>query len=333
MSGDDPMRVFAAGNSTNLAVEVTWRSGALSMVRNCQPNRIYEIDEPGPVAASRTGPNKETEKPAIFQDVSQLLQHKHHEEPFDDFARQPLLPNRLSQLGPGVAWFDLDGDGRDDLIVASGKGGKLAAYHNDPQKGFQLLASTASINTAGRDQTTVLGWSPAPGKTALLVGSANYEDGLTNGEFVLGYDFQGGSLKGSTGLPAQIASVGPLAMADLRGVGNLDLFVGGRVIPGRYPEAAPSFIYHYDGKRWQLDAENSRLLEKIGLVSGAVWSDLDGDGFPELVLACEWGPIRVFRNQAGKLREATTELGLDKYTGWWNGGTAGDIDCDGRMDI
>jgi hypothetical protein len=74
-------------------------------------------------------------------------------------------------------------------------------------------------------------------------------------------------------------------------------------------------------------------LEKVGLVNGAVWSDLDGDGFPELILACEWGPIRVFKNQAGHLHEITQELGLDRYTGWWRGVTTGDINGDGRLDI
>ena len=333
MSGDDPMRVFAGGTSTNLTIEVTWRSGARSVVCNCPPNHIYEIDEAGAVPAPRNDPPREAKPPSIFQDVSDLLHHRHYEEQFDDFARQPLLPNRLSQLGPGIAWFDLDGDGRDDLIIASGKGGRLALYRNHPQEGFKPLEAPALSSPPTRDQTTVIGWSPAPGMTSLLVGLANYEDGSTNGEMVLRYDSQGGSWKGAAGLRAQIASVGPLALADMDGDGNPDLFVGGRVIPGRYPEAAWSHIFRYDGRQWQLDAVNSRSLEKVGLVCGAVWSDLDGDGFPELILACEWGPVRVFKNQSGKLRDATAELGLADYTGWWTGVTTGDIDGDGRLDI
>jgi hypothetical protein len=82
-----------------------------------------------------------------------------------------------------------------------------------------------------------------------------------------------------------------------------------------------------------LDEENSRVLEKAGLVNGAVWSDLDGDGYPDLVLACEWGPIRVFKNERGHLHEKTKELGLEGYTGLWRGVTTGDIDGDGRLDI
>src|SRR5205823_4460479 len=340
MSGDDPVRVFAAGSSTNLTIEVNWRSGKRSVARDCRPNHIYEIDETGAeegsVSRFQVSGSKETpdsEPRPIFEEVSQLLRHKHHEEQFDDFARQPLLPNRLSQLGPGVAWFDLDGDGRDDLIIASGKGGELAVYRNDMQQGFRPFESSALNHPAGRDQTTVLGWAPSRGASSLLVGSANYEDGLTNEESVLRYDYQNGTLKGAAGLPAQPASVGPLAMADIDADGQLDLFVGGRVIPGRYPEAAPSYIYRSDGKQWQLDVENSRLLQKVGLVSGAVWSDVDGDGFPELILACEWGPVRVFKNQTGKLHEATEELGLAGFTGWWTGVTTGDLDGDGRLDI
>ena len=81
------------------------------------------------------------------------------------------------------------------------------------------------------------------------------------------------------------------------------------------------------------DPADRQLLANLGLVSGAVFSDLDGDGFPELILACEWGPIRVFKNDSGHFHEITKELGLDQYIGWWNGVATGDFDGDGKMDI
>jgi enediyne biosynthesis protein E4 len=200
------------------------------------------------------------------------------------------------------------------------------------------MAEPPTNTPVTRDQTTVLGWRKSNGQTVILAGSANYEDGLAAGSSVRQYDLANKTLHDS--LPGHESSTGPLALADVDGDGNLDLFVGGRVIPGRYPEAAASRIYRSDGKQFQLDAENSRLFEQIGLVSGAVWSDLDGDGFPELILACEWGPLKIFGNQHGKLvpwdapvtinHQPTT---ISQLSGWWNGATAGDIDGDGRMDI
>jgi hypothetical protein len=130
-----------------------------------------------------------------------------------------------------------------------------------------------------------------------------------------------------------MASAGALALGDLNGEGRLVLFVAGGVSPGRYPLGAPSRLYRLEGSQWVPDARNNVLLENLGIVNGAVWSDLDGDGLPELVLACEWGPVRVFRARGGALAEVTGALGLQPYTGWWRGVTAGDLNNDGRLDL
>jgi hypothetical protein len=343
LSSDDAVRVFAAGSPTNiLRIEVAWRSGKHSIVTGAKPNRVYEIDESSATSSPTNLPSLTATPEPFFKDVSGLIAHTHHEEAFDDFARQTLLPRRLSQLGPGVAWFDVDGDGWEDLIVASGRGGQLSVFHNDGKGGFNPMHDVPLAQPVTRDQTTVLGWSKGAGQTVLLAGSANYEDGLAVGAAVRQYNLAAKTMDDR--LPGQESSAGPLALADIDGDGDLDLFVGGRSIPGKYPEAASSMLFRDAGGRWELDTENTKRLARIGLVSGAVWSDLDGDGFPELILACDWGPIKIFRNDHGTLtawnpeiRERGTrnpELGtLSRLSGWWNGVTTGDLDGDGRPDI
>ena len=183
-----------------------------------------------------------------------------------------------------------------------------------------------------RDQTTVLGWNPRPGATVLLAGSANYEDGLGFGSVVRQFDFSAGRI--DDGLPGQASCTGPLALGDYDGDGDLDLFVGGQVIPGRYPEPASSILFRNQNGTWEVDERVGELLQGVGMVRGAVWSDLDGDGAPELILACEWGSLRVYHNRdKGQLEEITKSVGLADFTGWWTGVTTGDFDGDGRMDL
>src|SRR5207302_565922 len=333
LSGDDAMRVSATGSLSNeMRIEVRWRSGRRSVVNGVKANRLYELEEAGAEPANSTPSSKETpnsqlptsnsETKPVFEDVSGLIGHVHHEEPYNDFERQPLLPRKLSQLGPGVGWVDVDEDGWEDLVIGSGRGGRLGVYVNDRRGGFKPWAGAPFEKVVTRDQTAVLGT-----ESGLWVGSANYEDGLTNGGCVRIYE-AGQKVSGENVL-GQRFSVGPLAMADVDGDGELDLFVGGRVVAGRYPESADSVLLKNEGGRLAL----AQRFEKVGLVSGALFSDLDGDGQADLVLACEWGPVRVFHKEGGRFKEVTKELGMDRYVGWGNGANVGDLDGDGKMDI
>ena len=333
LSGDEPIRVFAAGSvDASLSIEVKWMSGKVSVVEGAKSNRIYEIEEPGAMASN---PKSKIQNPksgvALFEDVSGLIGHRHAEEAFDDFGRQPLLPRKLSQLGPGVAWFDVNDDGWDDLIVGSGRGGAMTVSINDQRGGFRRINNAVLNQPVTRDQTGVLGWRKASGKTVLMFGSSNYEDGLAIGAMVRELDLRDVRLVDT--LSGQSSTSGPLAMADVDADGDLDLFVGGRCVPGRWPEAAASFLSLNNNGNLQLDGESVAQFSAVGLVSGAVFSDLNGDGRPDLALACEWGPVRVFLNEGGTFSEATVSLGLEAFIGFWNGIHAGDFDGDGRLDL
>ena len=303
LSCDQAIRVFASGRIWRKpsVLKVTWRSGELSAL-DVLPNRIYEVDQ----ASAKPRPSQPAAPPVVpyFKEVSSLLNHRHVDEGLDDWARQPMLPRRLSRLGPGLAWFDWDGDGWEDLIVTGGRSGKLAVYLNQKGQGFRLAEEISPTATA---QGALVGWPDGAGHRAALVALSDYGSATGQQSALLWDSF--------TNRPAPQpwltgkAALGPLAVADIDGDGDLDVFVGGRFLPGRYPEAVSSAIWLNHNGQLQLNRELSVCFESIGLVSGATFCDLDGDGAPDLALAMEWGPVRVFHNDHGRFQEITARIG------------------------
>lgn len=328
LSGSDTEAVFATGSATGgMSLEVRWRSGTRRVVNGVLPNRLYEIDESGSAPAPAQPPPKET---PLFEDVSNLIAQQHHETEYNDYERQPLLPFRLSQLGPGVAWSDLHGDGHDDLIIGTGRGGALAVLSSNGHGQFAKTNPGPGL-AVPNDTAGLVGWLDGSGNRSILAGLTGYKQQADHS--ATSFRLDAGQVAEGVPFASELTSASAMALGDMNGDGHLVLFIGGGVSPGQYPVGAPSKIFRFDGARWTVDEKNSLLLNNIGIVNGAVWSDLDGDGLPELILACEWGPVRVFQNRGGVLFDATKDFGLESYTGWWRGVTTGDLNNDGKMDI
>ncbi|MBX3732826.1 MAG: VCBS repeat-containing protein [Verrucomicrobiae bacterium] len=335
LSGDDAVRVFAAGPATHqLLVRVRWPDGRETTWEDVPANSEIEVHPKGAQVPKR----EPVPGVPLFADVSDRLEHRHVEAPFDGQARQPLLRRSLDRLGPAVAWGDLNGDGHDDLVIGSGRGGRLGAYLNDGRGGFSPAAFPVLDRPTPLDHAGILIQPRVTGAADVLAALSRYEGG-TGGLRIL--DLKAGVMRlGGTVLPG---AIGPMALADVNGDGWLDLFVGGRVVPGRYPQSTASVLLLGREGGFDLDEEASARWEHLGLVTSAMFADLDGDGDPDLVVACDWGPLRVFWNEGGTLTERDVGvrwLGdlraperLRDLTGWWQGVAAVDLDEDGRLDM
>ena len=222
-SGSDTLVVFGTGDkTTGLRLEVTWRNGSKTVVADIKPNHRYTVRETGGVPPLRPKPQKPE---PLFTNADQLLAPvkrdsgpqlfgRHHiDKPFDDFKRQSLLPNRLSQLGPSVAWTDTDGDGHEDLVSGTGTDGGSTVYRGQADGKFKGSRGPKSKH----DTAGIVGWTAMPGKSALLTGVSNFEaEEITEipSVRVMQHDPEKQFI-GTQVLPGDGSTTGPLAVADV----------------------------------------------------------------------------------------------------------------------
>ena len=320
LSGSDPLQVFAASDGFMLA-EIQWRDGTITVIDSLVKNQLYTIRQ---INRKKVDIVKTKSKP-IYKEMSYLLNHQHHEDPYDDFLYQSLLPNRFSQMGPGVSWIDYDLDGDDDLFISGGRGGSIDHFEN--QNGEKFVPFSVEKNLL-EDATSIISTVNNNGLQGILVGNSNFESQLGANSSISNYNRQEKNT-----LSNLEHMIGPLSQADIDNDGDLDIFVGGRVIPAKYPMPASSMIYINNKGEYTPDNKNSMVLSTLGLVSGSVFSDIDNDGDSDLLLALEWGPITILENNNGKFKNITNKLNLDQLKGWWNGIATGDFNEDGLLDI
>ena len=320
LSANDPLQVFAASDQS-MAVEIRWRDGTMTTLDSMKADNLYTIRQinsvPIPVDEKLVEP--------IFTDVSELLDHSHHEDPFDDFSNQSLLPNRFSQLGPGVAWMDVDEDGDEDIFISGGRGGSFDHFENKDGHSFVPFSIVKNLD---QDFTALLSTVDGDGNHGVMAAKTNFESDKPVASFISTYSRKA---KGEFEILPHMG--GQMSQADVDGDGDLDVFVGGRIIPNQYPKPASSILYINQNGKLVASSNNSSLFSEIGLVSGSVFSDIDNDGDPDLILAMEWGPVTILENINGKFKDVTANMGLSNFKGWWNGVATGDFNEDGLLDI
>ncbi|WP_456426449.1 VCBS repeat-containing protein [Rhodocaloribacter sp.] len=337
----EPVLLFGLGAATRVRVAVTWPDGRRQSLAGVVADRTLTLRHAD--ASEPTGPEPpEDEAPPLFAPLpgSRGLAFAHREDPFVDFEREPLLPHMLSRLGPALARADVNRDGLPDVFVGGAKGQPAALFLQQIDGRFRRAPLPAfDADRAFEDVDALFFDADGDHDLDLYVVSGGsdvprdapgYQDRLyVNNGF--------GRLSRAPGaLPAMPASGGVVAAHDFDGDGDLDLFAGGRVLPGRYPLAPRSYLLENDGDGHFTDVteEAAEALVAPGMVTAALWRDLDGDGAAELVLAGEWMPLRVFRvNADHTFTEITEEAGLARTNGWWNALAAADFDGDGDLDL
>ncbi len=333
-SGCEPVLHFGLGESKVIkALTVQWPSGQTQRFNSLQSQHHYRITEG---TNHLLQPLADTSSQLFSKDPTQLgIDFKHEENLFDDFIEQPLLPNRLSRCGPAFSVGDVNGDLRPDFFLGGAAGFPSQLYLQKNDGSFLAARSalppseTAYEDVASTlfdfDQDGDLDLYLVSGGASQPAGHPHYQDRLYQN------DGEGNFTPTPEGsLPPLRSSGGCVSACDIDLDGDLDLFIGARHLPARYPTAAESALLINDGGRFvQIDSP----LTQAGMVTGATWADLDGDQRPDLIVSNEWGPVRTFQNTSEGFIETTLKAGLSELTGWWTCITAADLDLDGDLDL
>ncbi len=337
-SSVDYTLIFGLGEAEKIdSLKVIWPDFKEQKLSKIEPNTTLVL---------RSGDAKRIDTEAkpldivYFTDVSvdSLITYTHKENNYVDFKREQLLPHKLSTQGPKIAKGDVDGDGLEDIFIGGAKGsaGELFLQARD---GHFNTSKTSFVESLGSEDIDALFFdADNDNDLDLYVVSGGHEfetDAPELQDRLYMNNGQGAFRKLQTSLPKMLNNGSCVKASDFDDDGDLDLFIGGRSVPGKYPTSPRSYILENDGKGNYKDITQTvnKSLAFPGMVTDALWADFSGDGKDDLILVGEFMPIRTFENVENKLIERTGAAGLDNSQGWWNSIEQGDFDNDGDIDF
>ncbi|MDT7829135.1 VCBS repeat-containing protein [Pricia sp. S334] len=338
LSTVSPVLHFGLGNANAVdSLTIRWNTGKQETLTHVAVDQRIILEEKN---ANRTRPTAQHSTEPLLKGIRSPIAYQSVSSPINDFKRQSLLTSQLSHTGPCMVKGDINNDGIEDVFVGGSKGQSAALFIGQQNGRFsERSLDVFEADKNHHDADAVIFDANQDAIPDIYVASGGYhnlseQDPLLQDRLYLG-DGKGNFRKNNQALPQMRVSKGCVTVGDVNGDGAMDVFVGGRVVPGRYPEIPKSYLLINDGHGDFSDqTENiAPELRRPGMVTDALWYDLNGDNQQELILVGEWMPISAFSNTKGKLLN-TTETFFDKaYRGWWNTLTIDDLNGDGRPDI
>jgi hypothetical protein len=335
LSSNDRLLHFAVSEGvTPQKVEVVFPNGKVASKKVSSLNQTIEIS-----AREATASYKQDKPQTYFAEATDLMTKEfyHSENNFDDFETEILLPHRNSQHGPGVTIGDVNGDGLDDFFVGGALNQSGALYVQSKDGKFKMSTNQPWTKEKSREDMDALFFdADGDGDQDLYVVSGGNEYPPNSAELQDRFyrnDGKGNFSVDWNVLPRMPISGKEVEAGDYDGDGDLDLFVGGRLVPGTYPFSPPSFILNNDGGVFK-DVTDQVLpfLREGGLITDAEWVDINGDGKLDLLAVGEWTSINFFINKGDKFEVLDNDM-LAKQIGWWSSIHANDFDGDGDQDI
>ena len=340
-SSVEPIVHFGLGEVDQVEqVRVIWPDSKTQSIANVAVDQVLELDYSKAVSSEKdyVPPSQ-----AYFTEVTRetKIDFTHEEDAYDDFLIEPLLPYKNSTLGPGLSVADVNQDGLDDFYIGNARNRKGALYVQGPDGTFSRKEGPWTKDADKEDTGAVFLDVDADGDQDLYVVSGGNTVGIAQQHYQdrLYINVKGRFEKNEAALPEAYASGLKIAPMDYDDDGDLDLFLGGRIQPGRYLQAPKSYLLRNEGGKDTnvrfIDITQEVIPEarEIGLVNDVLWHDYNADGKPDLVLAGEWMPITFFRNEGTNFTNVTKELGFEDSRGWWFSLAQSDLDQDGDLDL